>query len=29
MDTENFIVYVKTDDIYRDIAKDFETRSDI
>ena len=29
MDTENFIVYVKTDDIYRDIGKNFETRSDI
>ena len=29
MDTDNFIVYVKSDDIYTDIAKDFETRSDI
>ena len=29
MDTGNFIVHVKTDDLYTDIAKDFETRSDI
>ena len=26
MDTDSFIVYVKTDDIYKDIAKDIETR---
>ena len=26
MDTTSFIVYVKTDDIYKDIAEDFETR---
>ena len=26
MDTENFIAQVKTDDIYKDIAKDVETR---
>ena len=29
MDTESFIVYVKSDDIYKDIAKNVETRSDI
>ena len=28
MDTESFIVYIKTDDIYKDIAEDFETRFD-
>ena len=28
MDTENFIAQVKTDDIYKDIAKDVETRFD-
>ena len=28
MDTESFIVYIKTDDIYKDIAEDVETRSD-
>ena len=28
MDTDSFIVYVKTEDIYVDIAKDVETRSD-
>ena len=27
MDTDSFIVYMKTDDIYKDIAKDVETRS--
>ena len=26
MDTDSFIVHVKTDDIYRDIAEDIETR---
>ena len=26
MDTESFIVYIKTDDIYKDIAEDVETR---
>ena len=26
MDTDSFIVYMKTDDIYKDIAKDVETR---
>ena len=26
MDTDNFIVYIKTDDIYKDIAEDVETR---
>ena len=26
MDTDSFIVYIKTDDIYKDIAKDVETR---
>ena len=29
MDTGTFIVYIKTKDIYVDIAKDVETRSDI
>ena len=28
MDTDNFIVYIKTEDIYSDIAKDVETRFD-
>ena len=28
MDTDSFIVYINTDDIYRDIAEDFETRFD-
>ena len=28
MDTDDFIVHVKTDDIYKDIAKDVETRFD-
>ena len=28
MDTDNFIVYIKTEDIYSDITKDVETRSD-
>ena len=28
MDTESFIVHVKTDDIYKDIAIDMETRFD-
>ena len=28
MDTDSFIVYIKTDDVYKDIAKDVETRSD-
>ena len=27
-DTENFIVCIKTDDIYKDIAEDVETRFD-
>ena len=26
MDTGSFIVYIKTDDIYKDIAEDAETR---
>ena len=26
IDTESFIVHVKTDDIYKDIAKDAKTR---
>ena len=25
MDTDGFIVYIKTDDIYKDIAEDVET----
>ena len=29
MDTNSFIVYIKTDDIYKDIAEDVETRFDI
>ena len=28
MDTDSFVVYVKTEDIYTDIAKDIETRFD-
>ena len=28
MDTESFIVYIKTDAIYKDIAEDVETRFD-
>ena len=28
MDTERFIVHLKTDDIYKDIVKDVETRFD-
>ena len=28
MDTESFIVYIKTYDIYRDIAEDVQTRFD-
>ena len=28
MDTDSFIVHVKTDDIYKSIAEDVETRSD-
>ena len=28
MDTDSFIVYVKADNIYKDIAEDFETRFD-
>ena len=28
MDTDIFTVHVKTDDIYKDIAEDFETRCD-
>ena len=28
MDTDTFIVHVKTDDIYKDIAEDVETRFD-
>ena len=28
MDTDSFIVYIKTDDIYKDIAEDGETRFD-
>ena len=28
MDTESFNVYIKTDDIYKDIAKDVEARLD-
>ena len=29
MDTDSFIVHVKTDDIYKDIAEDVETRFEI
>ena len=28
METDSFIVYIKTDDIYKNIAKDVETRFD-
>ena len=28
MDTDSFIVHVKTDDIYEDVAEDVETRLD-
>ena len=28
MDTGSFIIYIKTEDIFIDIAKDFETRFD-
>ena len=28
MDTESFIVFIKMDDIYKDIAEDYETRFD-
>ena len=28
MDTDSFIVYIKTDDIYKGIADDVETRFD-
>ena len=28
MDTDSFILYTKTDDIYKDILEDFETRFD-
>ena len=28
MDTESFILYITTDDIYKDIAEDVETRFD-
>ena len=28
MDTDGFIVYIKTDDIYKDIAEGVETRFD-
>ena len=28
MDTDGFIVYIKTDDIYKNIAEDIETRFD-
>ena len=28
IDTDSFIVYIKAEDIYSDIAKDVETRSD-
>ena len=28
MDTGSFIVYIKTDDIYKDTAEDIETRFD-
>ena len=26
MDTESFVVFIKTEDIYKDIAEDVETR---
>ena len=28
IDTDNFIVYIKTDDSYKEISKDVETRFD-
>ena len=28
MDTDSLIVYIKTDDIYKDIVEDIETRLD-
>ena len=28
MDTDSFMAYIKTDDIYNDIIEDVETRSD-
>ena len=28
MDTDSFIVYIKTHDMYKDVAKDVETRFD-
>ena len=28
MDTDNFIVHIKTDDIYKDIPEDAETKFD-
>ena len=28
MNTDSFIIYIKTDDIYKDIAEDVETRFD-
>ena len=28
MDTDSFLVHVKTDDIYKDIAKDVEAKFD-
>ena len=28
MDTDSFTVYIRTDDIYKDIIKDVETRFD-
>ena len=28
MDTESFVVYIKTDHIYKDIAEEVETRFD-
>ena len=28
MDTDSFIVYIKTDNIYKNIAEDIETRFD-
>ena len=29
MDTDSFIVYIKTDDIYKDITEDVESKFDI
>ena len=28
MNTDSFIVYIKTDDVYKDVAEDVETRFD-